>query len=160
VKSSEVFNQLLSYVRGLRVSYAIHSKKHIRDMTNLKYGVLRSLFIILVLCARNEVDCNKLDSKRRLPSRRRGPRPPSDQYGNERPLDDYRGSSDDIREFNTDDSRGYSTVDRRSFQGREYDENGLDDESTPVTSMPEDLVQQYTSKISSAITVSICSGEI
>jgi hypothetical protein len=129
-------------------------------MTNLKYGVLRSLLIIIVLCARNEVDCNKLDSKRRLPSRRRGPRPSSDQYGNERPLDDYRGSSDDNREYITDDSRSYSSGDQRSFQGREYDENAPDDESTPITSMPEDLVQQYTSKMSSAIIVSLCSGEI
>lgn len=129
-------------------------------MKNLKYGVLRSLMIILVLCARNEVQCNKLDSKRRLPTRRRGPRPSLDQYGNERPLDDYRGSSDDSREFIADDSRSYSSGNQGSFQERDYDENGLDDESTPITSMPEDLVQQYTSKISSAVVVSICSGEI
>lgn len=126
----------------------------------IKYSVLRSLLVILILCAQNVVDCDKLDSKRRLPSRRRGPRPSLDPYGNERPLDDYRGSSDDSRGFISEDSRSYSSDNQRSFQGREYDETGLDDESTPITSMPEDLVQQYTSKLSSAITVSICSGKI
>ena len=118
---------------------------------------LRSLLLVLLLCSLNTVESDKLDSRRRLPSRRRGPRQSFDQYGNAIPSDDSRGFPIDQRNFATED-RSYPMDESRTFQQKEYEDYDGDEEQEPVTTVPDDLVQQYTSKLSSAIMVSICSG--
>jgi hypothetical protein len=118
---------------------------------------LRSLFLILLLCTLNTVESSKLDSRRRLPTRRRGLRQPLDEYGNPIPLRDSRDYPADQRSFVTDE-RSYPIDENRIFQQREYEEYEGDEEQEPVTTVPDDLVLQYTSKLSSAIMVSVCSG--
>ena len=135
-------------------------------MTSSRYNMmvhqnerLRSLFLILLLCTLNTVESDKLDSRRRrLPTRRTGGlRQPLDEYGNPIPLRDSRDFPEDQRSFLTDE-RSYPIDDNRIFQQREYEEYEGDEEQEPVTTVPDDLVLQYTSKLSSAIMVSICSG--
>ena len=118
---------------------------------------LRSLLLLLLLSSTNTVQSDKLDSRRRLPTRRRGPRQSLDQYGNAILSDESRGFPTDRRNFATED-RSYPIDDGRIFQQREFEDYDGDDEQDPVTTAPDDLVQQYTSKMSSAIMVSICSG--
>lgn len=120
---------------------------------------LRSLLTLLILCTLNELSSSKLDSSKRFPSRRRGPRQPQDQYGDDRSIDDHRGYSDDSRGFVSDDPRDYSSEDARLSRRSESDDYRLDDDFEPTMSAPDDIVQQYTSKLSSAIIVSVCSGE-
>jgi hypothetical protein len=119
---------------------------------------LRSLLLILLLCTLNTVESDKLDSRRRrLPTRRTGLRQPLDEYGNPIPLRDSRDFPADQRSFLTDE-RSYPIDDDRIFQQREYEEYEGEEEQEPVTTVPDDLVLQYTSKLPSAIMVSVCSG--
>ena len=116
---------------------------------------LRLLLTLLILCAWNELISSKLDSSKRFPSRRRGP--PLDKYGD---IEESRGFLDDSRNSRSDDPRDYSTEDSRLSRRSETDDYRLDDDFEPTMSAPDDIVQQYTSKLSSAILVSICSGEL
>ena len=133
-------------------------------MTSSRYNTmvhqnerLRSLFLILLLCTLNTVESDKLDSRRRLPTRRRAVRQPLDEYGNPIPLGDSRDFPTDQRSYLAAE-RSYPIDDNRIFQQREYEEYEGDEEQEPVTTVPDDLVMQYTSKLSSAIMVSVCSG--
>lgn len=115
---------------------------------------LRLLLTLLIVCAWNELISSKLDSSKRFPSRRRGP--PLDKYGD---IEESRGFLDDSRGSRSDDPRDYYTEDSRISRRSESDDYRLDDDFEPTMSAPDDVVQQYTSKLSSAILVSICSGE-
>lgn len=116
---------------------------------------IRYLIVILFLLSTVITVCqsNKLDSKKRFPSRRRSPRQNIDPYANEIPTEDYRY---DERSY-PDDPR--NIPDERTFSRREYDDYPLEEEE-PIPFVQEDLVIQYTSSIMSKIMVSVCSGTI
>lgn len=128
-------------------------------MTAFRMNGLRLLAVVFILCSFRTTDSNKLDSKRRIPSRRRSARNNLDQYANEVASDDLRGYSEDTRSYPAEESRSYPPEDSRNYQRPEYDDYSNEDEYEQSPSVAEDLVLQYTSTLSSKVMTSVCSGQ-
>ena len=128
-------------------------------MIALRINILRLLLLVFILSSLRKIESDKIDSRRRLPSRRRSPRNNLDQYVNELPSDTSRAYSEDTRNYPSEESRGYSPKDSRSYESREYDEYPNEDEFEQSPSIAEDSVLQYTSTLSSKVMISICSGQ-